>query len=201
VGKLILVRHGESVGNRDRVFGVNPSQLPLTELGYQQARAAAERIRDLFKADLVVASPYIRAAETGRVIAETLGLELQIEPDLYERDVGALQGQSYDSMSSAPGYDVAAPWRWRPEGGESYEDVRDRVAPIIDRLARAHPTRDVVIVSHGGVMVTLWAYVTGDWRSTHTPQNCGIVVIDHGPEGYAAPRRVDSAVDAADAGG
>jgi len=201
VGRLILVRHGESVGNRDRIFAVNPAELPLTERGYQQARAVAERIGALFNAELLVASPFVRARETARVIADTLRLPLEIEPDLYERDVGSLQGQSYDLLSQAPGYDLAAPWRWKPEGGESYEDVRNRVAPILDRLAKAHPQRDVVIVSHGGVMVTLWAYVTGDWRLARTPHNCGVVVIEHGPEGYLLPQPLDDAGEAADAGG
>jgi broad specificity phosphatase PhoE len=201
VGKLILVRHGESVGNRDRIFAVNPAQLPLTELGYQQALAVSHRIKELFKAELVVASPYVRAHETGRVIADALGLPLDIEPDLYERDVGSLVGKSYDSLARAPDYNLAMPWRWRPEGGESYEDVRDRVGPILDRLAKAHPQRDVVIVSHGGVMVTLWAHVTGDWRSARTPRNCGMIVIEHGPDGYRLPRAIDDSCDAADAGG
>ena len=201
MGKLILVRHGESVGNRDRIFAVNPAQLPLTELGYQQALAVSHRIKELYKAELVVASPYVRAHETGRVIAEALGLPLDIEPNLYERDVGSLIGKPYDSLARAPGYDRATPWRWRPDGGESYEDVRDRVGPILDRLAKAHPQRDVVIVSHGGVMVTLWAHVSGDWRGARTPQNCGMIVIEHGPDGYQLPRVVDDSCDAADAGG
>lgn len=200
MGKLILVRHGESLGNRDRVFALNPADLPLTELGYRQAREAAAQIAALFKAEQVVASPFVRARETGRVIAESLELPLDIEPDLYERDVGSLKGQSYDELERAWGYDVERPWAWRPAGGESYEDVKARVGPVLDRLARAHPARDVVIVSHGGVMQTLQAHVTGDWRNLHAPVNCGIIVIEHDSSGYRAPLILGEGA-AADAGG
>jgi broad specificity phosphatase PhoE len=200
MGKLILVRHGESLGNRDRIFAINPADLPLTELGYRQAREVADQITTRFQAELVVASPFVRAHETGRVIAEALGLPLTIEPQLYERDVGSLKGRSYDELERAPDYDLARPWAWRPVGGESYEDVRARVGPILDRLAREHPSRDVVVVSHGGVMQTLQAHVTDDWRNLHAPPNCGIVVIEHDASGYRQPLILGE-LCATDAGG
>jgi len=200
MGKLILVRHGETLGNRDRIFSINPVDLPLTELGYRQAREVADDIKARFQAELIVASPFIRAHETGRVIAEALGLPLTIEPQLYERDVGSFKGQSYDEPQRAPGYDRARPWEWRPPGGESYEDVRARVGPILDRLAREHPLRDVVVVSHGGVMQALQAHVTDDWLNLHAPPNCGIIVIEHDTSGYRSPLIIGEGA-ATDAGG
>lgn len=191
MGKLILIRHGESVGNRERLFATTPHELALTDLGYQQAREAGRRIAKLFRAELVVASSYIRAHETGRVIAEMLGLSLELEHKLHERHIGALQGESYDSILTAPGYDPQRPWLWKPDGGESFDDVKARVGPILDRLAKAHPTRDVVVVSHGGVMMALWAYVTGEWDNVHVPPNCGIVLIEHGAHGYSKPQVLD----------
>jgi broad specificity phosphatase PhoE len=188
MGNLILVRHGESSGNRSRIFAEDPQSLPLTELGYAQARAAAHCISELFDTTLVVSSPFLRAQETARIIASVLGTPLRIEPDLFEREVGVHRGQSYDSLAAAPGYDTARPWAWRPQGGESYEDVMARVAPVLDRLARENPDSDVVVVSHGGVMMTLWAYLAGAWDAAHAPPNCGIVQVQHGPQGYLMPK-------------
>src|ERR1700691_613307 len=98
MGKLILVRHGESVGNRERIFTITPNELALTELGYEQARAAGHFIADKFKAEVVVSSPYTRARETAREIAAILKLPVEIDPYLHERDVGSLKGQSYESI-------------------------------------------------------------------------------------------------------
>lgn len=191
MSKLILIRHGESSGNRDRVYATSPHDLPLTELGYRQALAAAQRIEELFLPELVVTSAYRRASETARIIAGALGLPLQVEADLHEREIGAHRGRAYDSFLSEPDYDPQRPWAWKPQGGESYEEVRARVAPVLDRLAASHPRSDVVVVSHGGVMACLWAYVAGSWEDAHAPPNCGMVLIEHGPQGYSPPRVVD----------
>ena len=201
MGKLILVRHGESAGNRDRIFANDPHSLPLTELGYTQASEVALLIGSRFNAQLVVSSPYVRARETARVIASTLKLPLSIEPDLYEREVGAHRGQSYDSLASAPNYDPQRPWAWRPEGGESFLDVEGRVAPILHRLRAEHRERDVVVVSHGGVMLTLWSHILKRWDAAYIAPNCGVLLIEHGPEGFKDPLIIDAAEAAADAGG
>jgi 2,3-bisphosphoglycerate-dependent phosphoglycerate mutase/probable phosphoglycerate mutase len=201
MGRLILVRHGESRGNRERIFANSPHDLPLTELGYQQAQAAARRIGELFRPSLVVSSEFVRASETARVIAEALGVPLRVEGNLHEREVGVHRGLSYDSLAQAPDYDAMRPWAWKPAGGESYEEVQARAAPIMDRLAAAHPDDDVVLVSHGGVMVSLWAHAAADWNGAYIPPNCGMVLIEHGPAGYSLPQAIDISVGATDAGG
>jgi broad specificity phosphatase PhoE len=188
MSRLILVRHGESAGNKVRMFADDPYALPLTELGYAQARAAAEQLAFAFQAELVIASPYLRARETARVIAERLALPLKIDDALYERDVGSFRGMSYDSLHRSADYDHLKPWAWRPAQGESYEDVRARVGPVMDRIAREHPDGDVIIVSHGGVMLALWAHAAGSWEAAHAPPNCGIVLIEHGAKGYSMPQ-------------
>jgi broad specificity phosphatase PhoE len=201
MGNLILVRHGESTGNRERIFGTEPHSLPLTERGYQQARDVAAKIGKLFKAEHVVASYYLRAHETGRVIAEALHLPLEIEPKLHEREVGVLKGQAYEAAYKMPDYNPENHWTWAPEGGESFVDVMNRVGPILDRLAKTYLGRDVVVVSHGGVMKALWAHVTGDWETTHTPPNCGIVLIEHSVVGYSLPQVVGDVASASHEGG
>jgi broad specificity phosphatase PhoE len=201
MSRLILVRHGESSGNRERIFAIQPHELPLTETGYGQAQEAARRIAEMFRPELVVSSSYVRASETARIIAGALGVALVVEPNLHEREVGVHRGRSYDSLLAAPDYDPNRPWAWKPEDGESYEEVQARVGPILDRLAGAHPHGDVVIVSHGGVMMALWAYVTGHWDGAYAPPNCGIVLIEHGPQGYAMPRVIGDASSGNDVGG
>jgi broad specificity phosphatase PhoE len=201
MSRLILVRHGESSGNRERIYATSPHDLPLTELGYRQAQQVAHRIAELFRPELVVTSAYHRASETARIIAGALGLPLQVEPNLHEREIGAHRGRPYDSFLTEPDYDPLRPWAWKPEGGESYEEVQARVAPVLDRLAAAHPSKDVIVVSHGGVMLCLWAYAAGSWDDAHAPPNCGMVLIEHGPQGYSKPRVIDDAISVRDAGG
>ena len=175
--RLILIRHGESVGNRDRLFTTSPDAL-LTDLGRQQARQAGALIARLFKPEMVVASPYARARETGEIIARELELTVEFEEGLHEQSYGHLAGKAYELVFDDPNYEPARPWLYRPPGGETREEVRMRVAPVLERIAATY-MRELVVVSHGGVMQALWAHITGSWDDAHLPPNAGIVLIEH----------------------
>lgn len=181
-GRLIMVRHGESEGNRDRRFTLS-SDVPLTEVGRRQAYQAAERIQRRFKPQIVISSPFARARQTSEIIAGQLKLEIEIVHDLHERDLGCLKGHSYDALRDVvrqdPSYDPQNGWAWRPEGGESYEDVRTRVVVAIQGVCQRYPREEIIVVSHGGVMLSLWAHITGAWHGAHLPPNCGIVLVEH----------------------
>jgi broad specificity phosphatase PhoE len=192
-GRLIMVRHGESEGNRERRFTIS-SEVPLTELGRQQALQVAQRIAGLFRPEIIISSPFRRARQTSEIIAAALGLEIETVPELHERDLGCLKGHSYDDLRSLvlkdPSYDPARGWSWRPGGGESYEDVRRRVAVAVEKLLARYPRNQIVIVSHGGVMLAVWAHIIGQWHGAHLPPNCGIVLIEHDGHRMQAPRIV-----------
>jgi len=184
--RLILVRHGESEGNRDRTF-TQHSDVPLTPLGRQQARASAHRIAARFRPARVVASPFARARETAEIIAATFDLPVDLEPALREQSFGVFAGQPYESLLTDAAYHQGPRWRWRPRGGESLVDVYDRVAPALDRLASVHAGSDVIVVSHGGVMLAVCAYVTGSWDGLAVTPNAGVVVIEHRHGTYTPP--------------
>jgi broad specificity phosphatase PhoE len=184
--RFILVRHGESVGNRERKFTTSHLS-PLTETGREQASSAAQWIADRFKPDLVVVSPYLRARETGAIIAELFGVGMEVEEDLRERHMGILAGQPYPNVIDDPTFDRARFWLWRPAGGENFEEVRMRAGRVLDHLAEVHRGRELVVVSHGGVMTALWAHASGSWGRARVPRNCGIIVAEHAEGRYKSP--------------
>ncbi|HEY2664939.1 MAG TPA: histidine phosphatase family protein [Candidatus Binataceae bacterium] len=186
VGKLILVRHGESEGNRDRRF-TSSAAVPLTDLGRKQARIAAQRIKLLFQPELVIASPFARARETGEIIAGELALPIEIDDGFHEQSLGELAGKSYDVMREPPEHDPSHYWEWRAPGGESLQDVRERTGSALDRVAAKLARRQIVIVSHGGVMASLWAHVTGNWEDAHIMPNAAIVIIERLDGRYMQP--------------
>jgi len=181
-GRLILVRHGESEGNRARRFSRDPD-IALTDTGVEQARTSGLLIARHFRPSSIVASSYHRARHTARIIAETIGFggEVLVEPDLRERAIGELAGAPYNAMREHPEYDVARFWEWRPAGGESLLDVQLRAAPVLTRLTARHPGEDVVVVSHGGVMLALCAHVEGGWTRPRVARNCEVLVVSHAP--------------------
>jgi len=184
--RLLLVRHGESEGNRDRTFTQNP-EVPLTAVGRDQARAAAQRMARRYRPSRIVASPFTRARQTAKIIAEVFGLTVEFEAAFREQSFGVFAGQPYDALLNDAAYHEGPRWNWRPQGGESLIDVYERVVPAFDRVAQAAPGADVVIVSHGGVMVTLCAYVSGTWEGVAVTPNAGIVVVERRGDRYTPP--------------
>ncbi|MDO8432931.1 MAG: histidine phosphatase family protein [Candidatus Binatus sp.] len=200
MGKLIMVRHGESEGNAIRRFTTS-GEAQITELGRRQAHEAAQKIKLMFRPTLVIASTYLRARETGRIIAEELQIPIELEHELREQSLGELAGRPYESVQEDPTFDPKQSWLWRPAGGESHIEVRARVAPVLDRIVAKHPHDELVIVSHGGVMRCTWAHVTGKWEDAHVPPNCGIVLIEHREGEYLSPRVVHGEGPARETGG
>ena len=194
MGRLILVRHGESTANRDRCFTIT-DDVPLTDLGRQQASETALRIARRFAPASVISSTFARARETAQIIAAELRLETEVVADLHERNFGCLKGQPYEAFTELvlhdPVYDPAKDWLWRPEGGESHEDVRSRVITVIEEVRMRYLDQDVVVVSHGAVMRSVWAHLAGTWQDAYLPPNGGIVLVEHDRDALRAPRIIE----------
>ena len=178
MGRLVLIRHGESEGNRDRIFTHTP-EVPLTDAGHAQVRAAAEWVAARYRPVAVVSSPFLRARQTAAILAERLALAVRVEKDLREQSFGELAGQPYAALHDASDYDPARYWLWRPPGGETLLEVAARAGAALDRVAAGAAGNDVVVVSHGGVMMALWWHVTGEWRTGKVARNAGLVVVEH----------------------
>jgi broad specificity phosphatase PhoE len=200
MGKLIMVRHGESEGNAIRRFTMS-GEAKITDLGRRQALEAAQRIKQMFQPILVIASTFARARETGLIIAAELGIPIEYEAEFREMSLGDLAGKPYESIANDPTFDPKRSWLWRAPNGESHEDVLKRVAPVLDRVAAKYPDDEIVIVSHGGVMRAVWAHVTGSWENAHVPPNCGIVVIEHHNGRYREPEVIYGETPATETGG
>jgi broad specificity phosphatase PhoE len=98
----------------------------------------------------------MRARDTAEAIAQSHGLDVFVLEELSEVDFGAFEGLTYDEIAAAwP--DVYAEWMARPAvvtfpGGETFADVKKRVAEAVLRLRADHDERLVVAVTHGGVV-------------------------------------------------
>jgi probable phosphoglycerate mutase len=143
---MLLVRHGQSTWNAEgRWQGhANP---PLSALGRAQAIAAAATMPAV---DLVVTSDLDRASETGRLIAEALGVPAIVEHELHERDIGAWTGLTRDEIETSwPG---SVDNGHRPDGWEDDADAAARGMAALCRLARTYPGRRLLVVTHGGLI-------------------------------------------------
>jgi broad specificity phosphatase PhoE len=182
MGRIILVRHGETEANRRGCFAES-DEIPLTELGRLQAAEVGTRLAREFRPAMLFSSAFARARETSWIIARSLGLETRILEGIHERDFGCLRGLSYASFDAL--YDPVQSWNWRPEAGESLHDVRVRAIAALENVLSQHVDDEVVVVCHGAVIRAVCAHISGDWNEMGVVGNCSIVVIEHGAEGWS----------------
>lgn len=147
---LLLTRHGETDWNSQRRWQGHADQ-PLNDVGRAQARALAEELAGR-TIDVVYSSDLVRAYETAVIVADRLGLPVEVDSGLREVDVGDWSGRAH---SEVEGIDPDGYRRWQQggkgwNGGESYEQMGERVLATVLRLAESHPGRTLLIVSHGG---------------------------------------------------
>ena len=151
---LLLARHGETDWNRDLRFQGHADPA-LNEAGRRQAEElAAELLGEPIAA--IYCSDLRRAHETARIVGERLGVDVTIVPGLREIDVGSWSGLTRDEIAERFPEGLA---RWL-EGGEGHDgetraQLAERVVESARRISAAHPTEQVLVVSHGGALRAL----------------------------------------------
>lgn len=155
---LLVIRHGETAWNAEhRVQG--QLDIPLSPLGILQSARLAECLANE-PIDAIYASEMSRAWLTAAPVAARHGLEVIAEPRLRERSFGMFEGLTLDEIAERYPTEFVQ-WRerdraWRPEGGESGQQLIDRVLSAVADIAARHECQTVVLVSHGGVLDVLY---------------------------------------------
>jgi broad specificity phosphatase PhoE len=172
-GRIVLVRHGESVGNladaAAREQGAERLDLTdrdadviLSELGGRQADAVGRwlaRNDQVPRPDLVVSSPYRRAADTARRAVAGLGLDIVYDERLRERDLGLFDGLTWDGIRSlypdeAERRDKLGKFYYQPPSGESWCDVVLRVRSLLSDLGQGYDGATVLMFTHQAVVMS-----------------------------------------------
>jgi broad specificity phosphatase PhoE len=152
---IYFIRHGETDWNAQARYQ-GQVDIPLNETGRAQARRNGEALRAVLSEPSsldYVASPLGRARETMAIVRTALGLPrdaVRLDARLQEMSYGHWEGKLAADLPTIDPDGVAERarnwWHWRPQGGESYEDLTARVAEWL-----ATVECDTIVASHGGV--------------------------------------------------
>ncbi len=162
---LTLVRHGQSTGNDELRFGGH-EPTPLSDHGRLQAAATAEALARGERPTALYSSDLPRAHETAETIARRLGCPLSAEPGLRERCLGEMDGMLIRDV------EAEFPERWRrlraqdptfapPGGGETIDEVYERISGTIERIVSAHRGGHVIAVSHALAIFHVFTHICG----------------------------------------
>ena len=161
--RLLLARHAETAAP-DRFHGAE-SDIGLSAAGARQAELLGESLKGV-GATAIYSSALRRAIDTARPVARACGLVPTSIAALHERRIGPLSGLSREDgwavYAASKTSWIAGDLDHTHQGGESYNDIRRRVIPILQELAALHAGETIIIVAHGVVIrVALTSLLAG----------------------------------------
>ena len=171
---LFLVRHGQSLYNRDSSGTTQNSG--LTELGWRQAQLLADWFARHGQVHAVISSPLMRARQTAEVIAQRLALPVLLQSGLEEADV-----PYWEELPKTPQDDPLGLWdsTWQPspERAPGYSQFRARLRQALQEILSAYLDKTVVIVTHAGTIATLLRSLFGGHLMTVAVDNGSITHV------------------------
>jgi 2,3-bisphosphoglycerate-dependent phosphoglycerate mutase len=159
---LVLVRHGQSVWNKENKF-TGWVDVDLAEKGIEEAERAGELLKD-YKFDAAYTSVLMRANKTLDIILEKTGqtnIPVTKDEALNERMYGDLQGLDKDETRAKFGDEQVHIWRRsydvQPPGGESLKDTAERVLPYFEKeiAPKIKAGQKLIIAAHGNSLRAL----------------------------------------------
>ena len=148
---IFIIRHGETAFNRDRVM--QPADTPLSDQGKEQAIRLAQYLSNQ-GITRILSSDLPRAAMTAESLSQEIGITIDFESLLQERNFGLLRGQRFVDFEARN----IDPFRddYEPEGGETWHQFDKRVSRAWANIQSALPeSGSLAIVTHGLVCSAL----------------------------------------------
>lgn len=148
--KIYFVRHGQTEDNVNKI-ATGHRDTPLSDEGLKEAEKLAFEIPNDFTQ--MYSSDLTRCKQTTEILNRKLGLKITYDPRLRERNFGSLTGQSVETFSSEiREKDKNQKYDYRPYGGESVEDVKNRVFDFIKDLLNKQKEAKVLVVTSAGII-------------------------------------------------
>jgi len=149
--RVLMVRHGDTEASKEGRF-TGAQNIPLSKEGRIHASELATRL-SRYPIDAIYASSLHRALDTAGFIGAVQGLPVTSVDALREMSHGVWDGKSYDEVVALCGESQVAeynrdPYHFRPDGGESGEDVLKRAVPALQELVRQHRNQTILVVAH-----------------------------------------------------
>lgn len=155
-----FLRHGQTDWNRDGLYqGI--TDVPLNALGVAQAKDAADTLAAI-RIDRIVASPLSRALKTAAIVAEKCNLPILVERGLIERGFGSFEGLSVRETKASRGVPLDQNSRSiMPADADRWDEILERVPPVIGSWLTKYPEESLLFVAHGGVFDAVLAHLVG----------------------------------------
>lgn len=176
--KLYVIRHGQTNCNLEKKYNGRLDE-PLNEFGINEAKEASKIIKDL-KIDIIICSPMKRAIQTMQIV-NVNNVPVIYDKDLMERETGILTNQPLGDYFLTDFYNYYS--ENILDGLETLPELFKRVHNALKRIIENNPNKNILIVTHGGVVTAIDYYFKPIPKDgillKHGEQiNCGIKEYD-----------------------
>lgn len=183
---IYVIRHGESVGNLNRIC-LGHTDLDLTELGLSQAKKTADEL-SMVNFAAIYSSDLIRAVHTAEPHASIRGVKISTDNLFRELYFGTWENASVLMLKDKFHDEFMIGWRANfgtfvaPEG-ESVVSMAERMLRGVKKIAREHPGQTVLLASHAAAIRALWGKISGfepgEWAEAYPfPTNASYSVLE-----------------------
>ena len=131
----------------------NDRERPLTKKGIKDSKLVTDYLRDK-DIDVVFSSPYIRAVETIKDFADSLGLPIHLVEDFRERKVDSCWIEDFNNFTKMQWND----FNYRHSDGECLREVQNRNMNALRKVLQIHSDKNIIIGSHGTAISTIMNY-------------------------------------------
>ncbi|MBV1878779.1 MAG: histidine phosphatase family protein [Pseudomonadales bacterium] len=187
---FLMIRHGETNANKEQLWH-GSTDTALNSLGLTQADNMGRKLGEKYSAiSKIYASPLSRTMKTASALGKVIDKMPVAFAGLREYGIGSFEGQSMAALTDEHSFfaSISSDQDYAPKGGESINQVRDRMLAGLGQIAAQHRGETIALVSHGAAMAILLAALfqgapfpfddyhmsnTGitqlDWPDTHAP--------------------------------
>lgn len=179
--RLIFIRHGETHKNVAKVLHGTKDDASLNEVGRRQAEISAKVLAEM-NIGVIYSSTELRAKETAQIIGKVCNSPIVYIDNFRERNWGIFEGHPWSDVIKVLGpLTLEERFRYKPEGGESWQEVEERLILEVESILKENRGKNIAIVTHGGTIRTLIPYLLGTSRDEsfkYDPQHLSFTVFD-----------------------
>ena len=159
--KLFLVRHGEAENNVKEIISSFPEKIDyhLTQKGKEQIKKVADQLKEK-NISVIFTSPLKRARETAEIISKATGVEVIIDNDIQEVNVGELNGTRTEDFRKVFPNEILDmdTVKYHAEG---YNQIAERLKSFVNEINKKYQNKNIVIISHGNPLKVLEGICNG----------------------------------------
>lgn len=181
MGRLILIRHGQTDKNLNNTLHTRNDNEALNATGIAQIRQTAQKLKKMFP-DIIFSSHERRAVESAEILSRELKVPMEKIEGMQEWNMGIYTGRSREEMKKILGpMTPEERYEYIPPKGESWRAFETRLTAAIKKIVEDNKDKTIAVVTHGGAINALMQFLLNTPKEEsykNIPGNASLTMFD-----------------------